>query len=110
MRYLLWLWFTPLVLFWGWFGLSYNDVSFGFTFLSRDLHDLVFRIYGSLLGIDPSTIPWLFLKACIFDTVLIFCIVAFRKRRQIRDWWANRNRSPELEMLDEAQPAQVPAE
>ncbi len=76
------------------------------------MHDLVFRIYGSLLGVEPSAIPVLFLKACIFDTFLIVGIIAYRKRRQIREWWAARrgNREAISENLDTAEAVQVPAE
>ena len=110
-RYLFWLWFLPLTLFWGWYGLSYYNVSFGMTFLSRDLHNLVFHIYGSILGIDPATIPGLFLKACIFDTFLIFGFVAFRKRRRIRQWWQERKAVQTADPASEpADPVQVPAE
>ncbi len=37
MRFLFWFWLTPLVLFWGWFGLSYYDINFGLLFLRREL-------------------------------------------------------------------------
>lgn len=112
MRYLLWLWLLPLTLFWGWFGLSYYDVNFGLLIFSRQLHDLVFNIYGSLLGVEPASIPVLFLKACIFDTFLIFGIIAFRKRRQIRAWWDGRRRTETdaIEDQREGETAQVPAE
>jgi hypothetical protein len=113
MRYLLWFWLMPLSLFWGWFGLSYYDVNFGLLMFSRQLHDLVFNIYGSMLGMDPAVIPVMFLKACIFDTFLIFGIVAFRKRKQIRAWWAKRNRQPEDDSAEaprDGVAAQVPAE
>ena len=113
MRYLFWLWFMPLSLFWGWFGLSYYDVNFGMLFLSRELHDLVFAIYGKILDVDPATIPVLFLKACIFDTFLIFGIVAFRRRRQIRAWWQkHRGVAQELEHPEMMAPeaVQLPAE
>lgn len=114
MRYLFWLWFTPLSLFWGWYGLSYYDINFGFMFLSRDLHDLVFAIYGKILDVDPAAIPGMFLKACIFDTFLIMGIIAFRKRRQIRQWWMNRRGvTQETDQAEEMVPVeavQVPAE
>ncbi|TCD14486.1 DUF6105 family protein [Oricola cellulosilytica] len=111
MRYLFWLWFLPLSVFWSWFGLSYNDVNFGLMFLSRDLHDLVFNIYGSLLGVDPAAIPIMFLKACIFDSALIFAIVAFRKRRQIRAWWeARRQRDRDDAPMTQEVAAHIPAE
>jgi hypothetical protein len=114
MRYLFWLWLTPLSLFWGWFGLSYYDINFGMVFLSRQLHDLVFTIYGNILNVDPAEIPVMFLKACIFDTFLIFGIIAFRKRRQIRAWWEKRRGgAQETEQAIEpisADAVQVPAE
>lgn len=116
MRYLFWLWFVPLTLFWGWFGLSYYDMNFGFLFLSRDLHDLVFAIYGSILHVDPKTIPGMFLQACMFDTVLIFSIIAFRKRRLIRAWWQDRRLAGEAALRPipvetaAGEAAQVPAE
>lgn len=89
MRYVLILWATPLLLFWGWFLLSFNDVHFGYVFLTRDVHDIVFDLYGQMLGIDPATIPMLVAKACVFDTLVICAIYAFRRRRQIGDWWRN---------------------
>ncbi|MFZ2101316.1 MAG: DUF6105 family protein [Oricola sp.] len=110
MRYLLWFWLTPLVLFWGWFGLSYYDMNFGMLFLRRELHDLVFEIYGQILGIDPATIPVLFLKACIFDTFLIAGIIAFRKRRQIRQWWVARQAQAAMPAEARIEAAQLPAE
>jgi len=90
MRWVLLAWALPLVLFWGWFGLSYYDLNFGTIWLSRDLHDLLFQLYGQILGIDPTTIPLLVAKACIFDTLILLGIWAFRRRREIaaryRDW------------------------
>ena len=64
MRYLVALWALPLGLFWGWFGLSYYDVNFGYLILSRQVHDLVFDLYGQILGLAPEQIPWLVAKAC----------------------------------------------
>lgn len=83
MRALLALWALPLVLFWGWFFLSLNDISFGYVMLSRQLHDLVFQLYGEMLGVDPKTIPTMIAKACLFDTALIAAIWAFRARRKL---------------------------
>jgi hypothetical protein len=53
MRYLFWLWFMPLSLFWGWFGLSYYDVNFGMLFLQPRvarprLRDLWLRFSASI--------------------------------------------------------------
>ena len=94
-------------------SLLFSIASIGLLIFSRELHDLVFRIYGSLLGLEPSTIPVLFLKACIFDTFLIFGIIAFRKRRQIRAWWDSRRGRTDgdiAETPDEDAAVQIPAE
>ena len=80
MRVLLFLWFVPLVLFWGWFALSVNDWSFGFIMLSRELHDVVFDIYARTLGVDREALPGMIAGACAFDTALIMGIAAFRWR------------------------------
>lgn len=90
MRYILVFWGLPLGLFWGWYFLSYNDMHFGYLFLSRQVHDLAFDMYGSLLGIDPASIPPLVVRACVVDTLLIFGIYAFRKRRPILAWLRER--------------------
>jgi hypothetical protein len=86
MRYLIALWAIPLALFWGWYFLSLNDINFGYLMLSRRLHDFVFKLYGEMLGVDPSTIPPMVARACIFDTFLVAGIVAFRRRKSIAAW------------------------
>ncbi|MGB3834066.1 MAG: DUF6105 family protein [Mesorhizobium sp.] len=86
MRTLLLLWAAPLVLFWGWFFLSLNDINFGYVMLSRQLHDLVFQLYGEMLGIDPALIPGMVAKACFVDSLLVLAIWAFRRRRTIMAW------------------------
>lgn len=86
MRYVVALWALPLVVFWGWYLLSFNDIHFGYVFLTRDVHEIVFRLYGEMLGIDPAAIPMLILEACIFDSLLITAFFAFRRRREIRAW------------------------
>jgi Family of unknown function (DUF6105) len=88
MRYILMFWALPMGFFWGWYFLSLNDLSFGFQFFSRRMHDIVFHIYGSILGIDPAAIPAMVARACVFDTFLIFGILAFRRRAAIRSWLA----------------------
>ncbi len=87
MRALLIFWAAPLGFFWGWYFLSLNNLNFGTTFFSRELHDLVFIIYGDVLGVDPDTIPALAARACVVDTLLIMAIFAFRKRATIKQWW-----------------------
>jgi hypothetical protein len=86
MRYILALWAAPLILFWGWFLLSANNIHFGYVMLTRQAHDLIFQLYGETLGIDPTIIPGLIVKACIIDTLLILAIYAFRRRKVIVAW------------------------
>ena len=97
MRYIIILWALPLGAFWGWFFLSANDINFGSIYLSRALHELVFEVYGEMLGIDPATIPWLLAQAFALDTLLILAIWAFRRRREIRAW-LNRRREARAEL------------
>lgn len=80
MRTLLLLWFAPLAFFWGWYGLSANGIDFGIHMLSREVHDLVFQIYGNTLGIPPSEVPGLAAGACVFDSFLVAGIAAYRWR------------------------------
>jgi hypothetical protein len=90
MKTLLLLWALPITILGAWYGLSYYDVSFGIFMLTREAHDLVFQIYGNVLGIAPETIPPLVLRAIIVDTLLLFGILGFRRRKQIKAWWVAR--------------------
>ena len=90
MRSLIFFWGLPLGFFWSWYYLSMNDISFGTVFFSRQMHDLMFTIYGNILQVDPGTVPGIIAKACIVDTLLLLCIVAFRRRKAIRAWWDAR--------------------
>ncbi|CAG1011083.1 hypothetical protein RHIZO_03916 [Rhizobiaceae bacterium] len=102
MKYVFAVWATPLVLFWGWYFLSLNDIHFGYIMLTRQAHDLIFQLYGQMIGMDPQAIPMLVAQACIFDTGLIVAIWAFRRRREIRAW--------AVEMLVRYQPSLAVAE
>lgn len=106
MRYVFWFWFVPLGFLWSWYFLSLNDISFGLRFFSRDMHDLVFAIYGHILGLDKDTIVNLLIKACIVDTGLIMSILAFRRRRQIAAWW--RERQAERQVVEAPAADQTP--
>ena len=86
MKYLFGLWAGPLVIFWGWFYLSLHDMNFGFVILTRQVHDLVFQLYGNLLGIEPQIIPPMVARACVFDGLVICAIWAFRRRRELSAW------------------------
>ncbi|PBB87046.1 MULTISPECIES: DUF6105 family protein [unclassified Mesorhizobium] len=94
MRSLLAFWAAPLVLFWGWYFLSLNDINFGYVMLSRQLHDLAFQLYGQVLGVDPAIIPGMVARACVFDSFLLLGLVAFRRRRRIAEWIGQRREGP----------------
>lgn len=106
MRYILIFWAVPMGLFWGWYYLSYHDINFGLIFLSRAVHDFAFSFYGNLLGIDPTTIGPMALRASIIDTALIFAIFAFRRRRQIIAWWKGLDGTVEAPPADRVHPAE----
>ncbi|ODT07922.1 MAG: hypothetical protein ABS58_05060 [Mesorhizobium sp. SCN 65-20] len=85
MRYIFALWATPLVLFWGWYFLSINDMNFGSVYMSRAFNLAIFDLYGEILGMDPATIPWMMGKAFIIDTLILLAIWAFRRRKVIAE-------------------------
>jgi hypothetical protein len=90
MKWFLILWAAPIGLLLAWYGLSYHDVGLGFFMLTREAHDLVFKIYGNILGISPESIPPLLARALVVDTLIVLAILAFRKRRAIAAWWQAR--------------------
>jgi len=90
MKWFLFLWAMPIALLGGWYGLSYYDMSFGIFMLTRDAHDLVFQIYGHVLGIPPEDLPPLVARAIVFDSFLVLALIAFRRRRKIAAWWRAR--------------------
>jgi len=93
MKWILILWALPLALLGSWYYLSYYDLNFGYLMLSRPMHDLVFQIYGNVLGIPPADIPPLVLKAVCIDSSVLFAIFAFKRRKSIRAWWTTRQKS-----------------
>ena len=93
MKWFLILWAGPIALLGSWYGLSYYDMSFGFFMLTRDAHDLVFQIYGHILGIPPEDLPPLVLRAIIVDSFLVLGLIAFRRRKKILAWWQARRQS-----------------
>lgn len=99
MRWVLIFLALPLGSFWGWYFLSLNDVNFGSVYLSRELHDLVFRLYGEMLGVAPETVPWLIAEACAFDMLIVAGIWALRRRADIAAWVAARRGSHRREPL-----------
>lgn len=93
MKWILFFWAAPLAILGGWYYLSYYDINFGYIMLSRPMHDLVFQIYGNVLGIAPESIPPLVLKAVCVDSLILFGIVAFKRRKAIVAWWQARQKS-----------------
>lgn len=104
MKWLMIFWGGPVLLLTGWYGLSYYDMSFGIFMLTREAHDLVFRVYGHVLGIAPETIPPLVARAMVLDTFVLFGLVALRRRREIIAWYRRRFGGDPA-----AQPAEVPS-
>jgi hypothetical protein len=90
MKWFLILWAGPIALLGSWYGLSYYDMSFGIFMLTRDAHDLVFNIYGHVLGIPPKDLPPLVARAIVVDSLFVMAIIAFRRRKQIKAWWQAR--------------------
>nr|WP_316653619.1 DUF6105 family protein [uncultured Gellertiella sp.] len=87
MKWFLLLWGGPIVLLGTWYGLSYYDMNFGFFMLRRETNDLVFQLYGKVLGLPPQILPALVMKAVIVDSLVLFSIIGFRRRKDIRAWW-----------------------
>ncbi|MDO1581867.1 DUF6105 family protein [Rhizobium oryzicola] len=100
MKWFLILWAGPVALLGSWYWLSYYDMSFGFFMLTRQTHDLVFQIYGSILGIPPEDLPPMVARAVAFDSLIVIGILLFRKRRAIAAWWRKRHAvSPKPDVL-----------
>ena len=78
MRLILILWIIPIVVFWGWYGLSAYDLHMGSFFFSRAFHDHMFRLYGSMLGVPPEEVPMLIAGTFAFDTMLLVGMSALR--------------------------------
>jgi len=93
MRWLLIFWAGPIVFLGSWYWLSYYDISFGIFMFTRQVHDLVFQVYGNILGIPPADIPPLVVRAVICDSLLLFSILGFRRRAAIKAWWQARQSS-----------------
>lgn len=101
MRSLLIFWGLPLGFFWSWYYLSMHDINFGTMFYSRLMHDTMFEIYGNILQVEPSAVPFIIAKVCVVDTLLLLGIVAFRRRKRIRAWWEERRAASQASALQE---------
>ncbi len=105
MRYFLILWLGPIAVLGLWYGLSSNDMHFGMTIFSREIHDKVFAIYGNALGMDPEALPPLILRAIIVDTFLVLGIIAYRRRKVLIPWIKTQFARFNRPALTEADPA-----
>jgi hypothetical protein len=65
-------------------------MNFGIFMLTRQVHDLTFAVYGKALGLPPETIPPLVARAIAVDSIVVFAILGFRKRKSIIAWWKAR--------------------
>ena len=81
MRYLIALWFIPLALFWGWYGLSAYDIDLGTIYLTRGFHDHMFAIYGNMLGVSPKVVPGMIAAAFALDSAVLMGIAAYAWRK-----------------------------
>lgn len=90
MRLILILWIIPIVVFWGWYGLSAYDLSMGSFFFTRAFHDHMFRLYGSMLEVPPQEVPMLIAGTFAFDTLLLAGMSALRWHKkwfpQAKQW------------------------
>ena len=99
MRWFLLFWGGPILLLGSWYSLSYYDMNFGFFMLTRQTHDLVFKIYGHILGLPPEILPGLVARAVVVDSLVLFAIIGFRRRKQIAAWWRARQQARAVQPL-----------
>jgi Family of unknown function (DUF6105) len=97
MRYFLALWVLPVGGLVAWLFMAANDYSLGTFFFSRAMYDLVFGVYGEVLGVEPATLPPLVYKALIVDTLIVAALFALKRRRDIMHWWKTRKYSARLQ-------------
>jgi hypothetical protein len=57
------------------------------------MHDVVFQIYGNILGLPPESIPPLVGEAIVLDTLLLGAVMSYRRRQAILGWWRGRQSS-----------------
>ncbi len=98
MKWALIFWIAPLAIIGGWYGLSYYDMSFGYFMLTRQAHDLVFQVYGNILGLPPEQIPGLVARAIVIDSLVLFAIILWRRRKAIMAFYEARFGSPQDEV------------
>ena len=87
MRYVLAFWALPLVVFWGWYFLSLYNIHFGYVLLTRQAHDLLFDLYGDMIGVAGPDVPFLVAQVWVLDTLLLLALCALRRRQAISAWF-----------------------
>ncbi|OLP55445.1 hypothetical protein BJF92_23170 [Rhizobium rhizosphaerae] len=90
MKWVLIAWGGPMLFLSGWYVLSFYDLNFGLYFFSREMHDLVMEIYGGVLGLPSEAVPPLVGRALVVDTLLVFGLLALRRRRVLSAWVRRR--------------------
>ncbi|SMC53211.1 hypothetical protein SAMN06297251_103201 [Fulvimarina manganoxydans] len=92
-------WVAPLSFFWSWYFLAQADV--GGVLYTREVFDQTFAIYGAILGMSPDEIAWLIAKAIVVDSLILLAIIAFRRRRKIAAFIAERRNAGKAESQDD---------
>ncbi|WP_062202716.1 DUF6105 family protein [Aureimonas sp. AU12] len=90
MRWFLGLWFVPITFLVLWFALAANDINLGTFFFSRAMYDLVFTMYGNVLGIPPADLPPMVARALMLDSAIVLALYVFRRRKPITAWVRSR--------------------
>lgn len=101
LKYLLIFWGVPVGVVVAWYSLSINDINFGFVLLSRVFNDLVFDVYGNILGMEAQAVRDLLIRTFVIDTLFIAAVIYFKPFRRIKAWWvARRDKSNTQQMVE----------
>ena len=104
-RILVILWLSPTVLFASWLALSSLDWHLGLPFMTREVHDAVFRAYALVLGLEREAVWDLVENVFLFDAAVLATIALWQRVRPLKRLRASR--APEASGTPEASRAQV---
>jgi hypothetical protein len=76
--------------------------------LTRQAHDLVLKIYGDTLGIDPQSVAPLVAKAIGTDSLFVIGIILFRRRQKLLAWWRARRQVSEASLRSDESLSSAP--
>jgi hypothetical protein len=62
-------------------------------------YDLVFQVYSNVLGIPAEDLPPLVARAVAVDSLIVFAIIGFRRRKKIAAWWRGRQATQSSKIL-----------